>query len=86
MVNGFSNFADLLGSEVVVDLLLPFLLIFTIVFAVLQKSNILGKDKRNFNSVIALVVSLSVVIPHITGSYPAGFDVVEIIQIFLFES
>ena len=83
MATAFQGIADLLGAPEVVDLILPFLLIFTIIFAVLEKSNILGKDKKNFNVIISLVVSLSVVIPHITGSYPSDFDVVEIINIFL---
>ena len=41
----------------VFDILLPFLLVFTITFAVLEKSKILG-EKRNFNVAIALVASL----------------------------
>ncbi len=62
------------------DVLLPFLLIFTIIFAVLEKSEILGKDKRNFSVVVALVIALTVVIPHTTGDYPQGYDAVEIIN------
>ncbi len=64
----------------ITDLFLPFLLIFTIIFAVLQKSGVLGKDKKNFNLVIALVIALSVVIPHVTDSYPPGADVVDIMN------
>ena len=33
----------------VVDVLLPFLLIFTIIFADMEKSKILGEEKRNLN-------------------------------------
>jgi Na+(H+)/acetate symporter ActP len=67
------------------DVLLPFILIFTIVFAVLQKTKILGEDenkkpRKNFNVVIALVLALSVVIPHVTNSYPDGKDIVQIIN------
>lgn len=62
------------------DVLLPFLLIFTVVFAILQKVNIFGKGKKNFNVIVSLVMSLSVVIPHVTGRYPAGADVVEIMN------
>lgn len=61
------------------DLLLPFLLIFAIVFAVLQKVNIFGK-KKNINAVVAIIIGLLVVIPHITGNYPPGADAVEIIN------
>lgn len=49
----------------VFDVLLPFILIFTIVFAVLQKTKILGEHAKNFNTVIALVMGLSIVFPHV---------------------
>lgn len=69
----------------ILDVILPFILVFTIVFAVLQKTKILGEDngkpRKNFNAVIALVMGLAVVIPHITGSYPSPeSDVVLIIK------
>jgi len=62
------------------DALLPFLLIFTVIFAVLQRTKVLGADKKNFNVVIALVIALLVVIPHITNTYPPDRDVVEILN------
>jgi hypothetical protein len=66
------------------DVLLPFVLIFTIVFAVLQKTKVLGqedgKPKKNFNVVIALVMALAVIIPHVMGRYRPGQDVVVIIN------
>lgn len=62
------------------DVLLPFLLIFTIVFAVLEKSKILGDEKRNMNSAIALIFALIIVIPHITGDLPAGYDPVLVLN------
>lgn len=45
-----------------VDVLLPFLLVFTIIFAVLQKSEILGKGKRNFNIAVSFVIALLVIV------------------------
>jgi uncharacterized membrane protein YozB (DUF420 family) len=62
------------------DVLLPFILIFAIVFAVLSNINLFGKDKKNINVVIALVLALTVVIPHVTGTYPPGGDVVDIMN------
>ncbi|MDP3765978.1 MAG: hypothetical protein Q8R04_05685 [Nanoarchaeota archaeon] len=62
------------------DVLLPFLLIFVIVFAVLQKTKILGESKKNLNVVIAVIVGLLVVIPHVTGRFPANADPVLIIN------
>ncbi|MBW2982776.1 hypothetical protein KY327_00565 [Candidatus Woesearchaeota archaeon] len=78
----------------ILDILLPFILIFTIIFAVLQRTKVLGKDDdgkpmKNFNVVISLVMALSAVIPHVlwgTGDpnhpYLAnGFlDVVQVIN------
>lgn len=76
----FVEFFRQLESFGLTDALLPFLLIFTLLFAVLQKSHLLGKDKRNFNIVVATVISLMVVIPHVTGSYPPGKDVIELMN------
>jgi len=70
----------------VLDVILPFILVFTIVFATLQKTKILGEDenkkpRKNFNAVIALVMGLAVVIPHVIGSYPSpDSDIVNIIN------
>ncbi len=44
-----------------VDVLLPFLLIFTIMYAILTKSEILGK-KKNFNIAVAFVIALLVIV------------------------
>jgi hypothetical protein len=80
MYMNFTDFINQLVNMGVADVLLPFMLIFTVVFAVFQKASILGKDKKNMNVVIALVLALAVIIPHVTGSYPAGSDVVNIIN------
>ena len=40
------------------DVILPFLLVFAVVFAILEKTAILGKDKKNLNSIVALVFGL----------------------------
>ena len=62
------------------DVLLPFLLIFVIVYAILQKTKILGEDKKNLNVVVAIVIGLLVVIPHVTGRFPANSDPVVILN------
>lgn len=59
--------------------LLVFFLIFAVVFAVLQKVKIFGENKK-VNVIIALVMGLLVIAPHILGYYPPGRDVVEIIN------
>jgi len=43
------------------DVILPFLLIFAITYAILGKSELLGKKKDNLNSVVSLVFALLVV-------------------------
>jgi hypothetical protein len=55
----------------VLDILLPFILIFTLIFAVLQRTKVLGKNKdtgepmKNFNAIIAIVMASATVIPHV---------------------
>ncbi len=48
------------------DVVLPFILVFTVIFAVLQKSKILGshngKPKANYNSMVALVIAFFVLV------------------------
>src|SRR3990170_2793367 len=51
----------ILSSPFVRDLVLPFLLVFAVVFAILQKSEILGKERRQTDAIVALVVGLLVV-------------------------
>lgn len=46
----------------VYDVLLPFLLIFAIVFATLEKTKVLGKDKTNINALVSLVIGLLLVV------------------------
>ncbi|MFA4887474.1 MAG: hypothetical protein WC595_04630 [Candidatus Nanoarchaeia archaeon] len=43
------------------DVVLPFLLVFAIVFAALEKTAIFGKDKSNVNMVVSLVIGLLLV-------------------------
>lgn len=65
------------------DVLLPFLLIFTIVWAVLKKASILASDPKlndRLSIVVATALSLIAVVPHVVGGYPGGIDVVEIIN------
>ncbi len=72
------------------DALLPFILIFTIIFAVLQRVKLFGegtgdarKGDRRINGIIALVIAAMVVVPHITGLYSPDSDPVNIINTFL---
>lgn len=56
-----------LQSLGVYDFLLPFLLIFTIIFAILEKTKLMGTDdkekpKTNINTILALIIGLIVVV------------------------
>jgi magnesium-transporting ATPase (P-type) len=63
---GVVDFLDRLG---VYDVVLPFLLVFTIVFAILEKTRILGVDKvenkeytkKNLNAIVAFVIAFLVI-------------------------
>ena len=68
--SGFRNVIDFLVSVGVYDVILPFLLVFTIIFAILEKTKILGVDKdkdgreytkKNLNAVFAFVSAFLVV-------------------------
>ena len=45
----------------VFDVILPFLLVFTVVYAILQKTELLGKNKSNLDAMVAFVIGLLVV-------------------------
>lgn len=63
---GVINFLDKIG---VYDVILPFLLIFTIMFAILEKTKVLGTEKiegkeitkKNINAMVSFVVSFLVI-------------------------
>ena len=76
---GFSQLAYYFQTYGIMDFLLPFLLVFTIIYAVMQKTKVLG-DKKNFNVIIALVIALIFVVPHVIGYYPLGYDPVQVMN------
>jgi len=51
----------ILSHPIFVETILPFLLVFTIVFGVLQKSKIFGDGKRQIDAIVALVIGLLVI-------------------------
>lgn len=60
------------------DILVPFILVFTVIFAVLQNIKIL--PEKRFNVIVALAMALAVIVPHVTRTYPPEADVVDIIN------
>lgn len=78
----FEQLVYALGAENL-QYILPFLLVFTIIYAILQKTKILGGDENNqrsFNIIVALVMALAFVVPSITGQYAAQNDPVRILN------
>ncbi len=67
--SGFRSAIGFLGKLGVYDVILPFLLVFTIVFAILEKTKILGLEKvgereitkKNLNAMVAFVVAFLVI-------------------------
>lgn len=74
------EFIFILESWGLTDVLIPFMLIFVIVFATLQKTRILGEDKKRFNAIFSLSIALLVVIPHVLGTYPPDADIIDIMN------
>ncbi len=62
------------------DVLIPFALIFAIFFSILKKTKVF--ENEAIDIVVALSVTLLAIIPHVSGGYPPGFDVVIIINQF----
>jgi len=57
--------------------LLPFALIFTLVFAILQKTKLLGEDKKQIDAIVGLLVGLFLI------AFPAARDIVVKLMPFL---
>lgn len=62
------------------DVLIPFALIFAIIYSVLKKTGVFDNDAVVV--VVSVSTSLLAIIPHVSGGYPPGFDVVIIINQF----
>lgn len=54
-------YGTILSHPLFVETILPFLLVFTLVFAILQKSKILGDGKKQIDAIVGLVVGLLVI-------------------------
>ena len=80
MARSFQEVLMRMDSMGLTEVLLPFMLIFVIMFAILQKTKVLGDGKKNLNIIIAVVVGLLVVIPHSTGRFAPSQDPVVIIN------
>lgn len=64
-------------SPIFIEFILPFVLVFTLVFAILQKTQLLGEDKKQIDALVGLVVGLFL----IAFRYPR--DIVVLLMPFL---
>ena len=62
------------------EYILPFLLTFTVIFAVLQQIKLFGDNSRRFNVIVALVMATAFVVPSVTNQYQPGNDPVMILN------
>jgi hypothetical protein len=78
--------ATILQSALLTDFLYPFLLVFFILFAVLEKTNIFGSSKKQLNAAVSLVVGLifvGAVFPKIIAQNMVLFMSVGLVIIFV---
>ncbi|MEA3414458.1 MAG: hypothetical protein U9Q99_02955 [Nanoarchaeota archaeon] len=76
----------ILQAPLLTDFLYPFLLIFFIVFAVLEKTSIFGNDKKQINAMISLVIGLifvGAVFPKMIAENMVMFMTVGMVIIFV---
>ena len=59
------------------DFILPFVLVFTLIFAILQKTKLLGEDKKQIDALIGLVVGLILI------AFPSPRSIVVLLMPFL---
>ena len=72
-----------LGSEIFTNIILPFLLIFTVIFAILEKTKFLG-EKKDIHAIVSLVFGMIAVgVPWAIGVILSIIPVVVVIIIIL---
>ena len=59
------------------DYVLPFVLVFTLIFAILQKTQLLGEDKRQVDALIGLVVGMMLI------AFPGPRSIIVLLMPFL---
>ena len=50
--------STLFQSDIFVQIVLPFILIFTVIFAILEKAKILGEDKKQIDAIVSFAIAL----------------------------
>lgn len=61
MVSPLQSAINFLESFGFFDIILPFILVFTLLFAIFEKTEVLGKDKKNLNAMVSFAIAFFVV-------------------------
>jgi len=69
--------APIFSSPLFMEYILPFILVFTLIFAILQKTKLLGENTRQINAIIGLVTGLILI------AFSFARDVVVLLMPFL---
>ena len=64
-------------SSLFTDYVLPFILVFTLIFAILQKTQLLGEERKQINAILGLVIGLILI------SFPFARDIIVQLMPFL---
>jgi len=78
--------ANLLQHPVMTDFIYPFLLVFFILFAILEKTKVFGEGKKQLNALISLVIGLifvSAIFPKVIAANLMLFLVLALIVAFV---
>ncbi len=76
----------ILQSPVLTRFILPFLLVFFIIFAILEKTKLFGEDKKQLNALISFIIGLifvSVLYPTLVVTNLVLFLTVALVSIFI---
>ncbi len=76
---GLIGLFNSIDKIVEVETLLTFILVFALIYAILQKTKVIGEGKKNFNLTVSLVLTLLTILPHVLGRVPPERDPVIII-------
>jgi hypothetical protein len=68
---------SIFSSDIFTKVILPFVLVFTLIFAILEKSKLMGEDKKQINAILGLVIALILI------SFPYPRDIIVKLMPFL---
>jgi len=79
--------STIFSEPIFIEYILPFLLVFTLVFAILDKTKLLGEGKRQINAIVSLVIGLILIgFPYAQGVIVKliPFLAVSLVVLFIF--